>query len=461
MRARRTRRLHILGVALGLVVATTAAGAAESDPTKPAATPGIACDEGSLPETGMQGDIPQSDLDDNAPNERWRKGYTCNTRLVSHIGSGGGYRVERYVDGSGHECAYFDSGTLFPNTVHADGSGVVVADMSNRSKPRIATTLVTPAMLTPHESLRLNQRRGLLVAVAGNPAAYPGVMDVYSVKENCLQPQLLSSTPLGVLGHESAFSPDGRTFYSNSNMAQMTVIGLEDPTSPQLLWNGFDWAPHGASVSTDGNTMFVAGGWDGGRGLVVLDVSDINRRVPDPQIRELSHITWPELAIPQNATPFRSHGHDYVIETDEFGGGSDPVGAARIINVDNLKAPYVVSHLRLQIHNHNTTGTERSAHYCTVPSRIDPTIVACSMLYSGLRVFDIGDVAHPVEAAYANFTQDKFSDYRVGNAYSAPAYDPETNDVWYADANRGLFVTHLTDGSGIKRFAREYGLPGS
>lgn len=49
----------------------------------------------------------------------------------------------------------------------------------------------------------------------------------------------------------------------------------------------------------------------------------------------------------------------------------------------------------------------------------------------------------------------------MGNAYSAPAYDPETNDVWYADANRGLFVTHLTTGSGVRRFAREYVLPGS
>jgi WD40 repeat protein len=331
--------------------------------------------------------------------------------------------------------------------------------MSDRSKPRLATTLVTPAMLTPHESLRLNQRRGLLVAVAGNPAAYPGIVDVYSVAENCLEPKLLSSTPLGVLGHESAFSPDGRTFYSNSNMAQMAVIDLDDPSSPQLIWNGSDWAPHGASVSEDGNTLFVAGGWDGGRGMVTLDVSDINRRLPNPQIRELSRLTWPELAIPQNATPFRSRGHDYVIETDEFGGGVDPVGGARIINVDDLEAPHVVSHLRLDIHNKNTTGTERSAHYCTVPSRVDPAIIACSMLYSGLRVFDVRDVENPREVAYANFTQ--IGDYRVGNAYSAPAYDPQTNDVWYSDANRGLFVTHLTPGSTIKRFAREYTLPGS
>ena len=447
-------KLAIAGLSL-LIPTTSVATADNADPTKPAATPGVACDRGSLPETGMQGDIPQGDLDSG----RWQKGYTCNTRLVSRVGSAGGYRVERYVDKRGHECAFFDSGTLFPNTVHTDGAGVYVVDMADRAKPRVATNLVTPAMLTPHESLRLNQRRGLLVAVAGNPAFYPGLVEVYSVADNCLAPKLVSATPLGILGHESAFSPDGRTFYVNSNAAQMAVLGLDDPASPQLLWSGSGWAPHGASVSNDNNTLFVAGSNATGRGLVILDVSEINHRRPDPQITERSFLTWPELAIPQNATPFRSHGHEYLIETDEFGGGSDPVGGARIINVDDLRKPYVVSHLRLDIHNHNTTGTERSAHYCTVPSRFEPTVVACSMLYSGLRVFDIRDVAHPVEAAYANFTQ--IGDYRVGNAYSAPAYDPDTRDVWYADANRGLLVTHLTDAAGIRSFARRTYLPGS
>lgn len=455
MRACLHLALAVVGAALSLTVANTAVVAQGVDPTRPPATPGIPCDDGSKPETGIQGDISDEDLESG----RWREGYTCNARLVSHIGSAGGYRVERYVDAEGRECAYFDSGTLFPNTIHPDGSGVWVVDMSDRSNPRLSTTLLTPAMLTPHESLRLNQRRGLLVAVMGNPAAQVGVVDVYSVKENCLKPQLLSTTPLGLLGHESAFAPDGRTFYVNSNTAQMAAIGLDDPTTPQLLWTSMDWSPHGASISNDGNTMFVAGRTGNVAGLVILDVSEIQQRVPNAQVREISHLTWPEVAIPQNATPFRSAGHDYVMEVDEFGGGADPVGAARIINVDDLATPYVVSRLRLDIHNKNTTGTERSAHYCTVPSRIDPAIIACSMLYSGLRVFDIRDVDQPREVAYANFTQ--IGDYRIGNAYSAPAYDPESRDIWYSDANRGLLVAHLTKKSSIRKFAPRTFLPGS
>jgi hypothetical protein len=421
-----------------------------------------------MPETGIQGDIPAGDV----TSGRWKKGYTCNARLVSRIGPGGGFRVERYVDHKGRVCAYFDSGTLFPNTIHPDGAGVWVLDMSNPAKPVKTTTLVSAAMLSPHESLRLNQKRGLLVANLGNPATNVGFIDVYSVAEDCRAPTLLSSTPLGMLGHESAFAPDGRTFYVDSTNPMMAAVDLEDPSSPQLLWLSTTWKPHGSSISDDGNTLFMADYGNNGTtaGLTILDVSQINKRVPNPQVTQIGHLTWPEVSLPQNATPFRSRGHSYVIETDEFGGGSDPVGAARIINVDDLRRARLVSHLRLAIHNLNDGS--KTAHYCTVPSRNDPTIIACGMLFSGLRVFDIRDVTRPREVAYANLVGIQNTDayrasggvvdeQRAGSVYSAPAYDPVHNDIWYSDGTRGFFAIHLTPGSGITRFARTYGLTGS
>lgn len=39
-------------------------------------------------------------------------GYTCNARFVGHFGKNGGFRVERYVDESGHECAFYDSSLI-------------------------------------------------------------------------------------------------------------------------------------------------------------------------------------------------------------------------------------------------------------------------------------------------------------------------------------------------------------
>lgn len=468
MRPRPSRLMvtSVLLLLLGPVAALAASGPAPSA----AAAPGIACDEGSLPETGVQGDIPASDVSSG----RVDLGYTCNARMVSRSGPGGGFRVERYVDASGNVCAYFDSGPLFPGTVHPEGSGVWVMDMADPAKPELTTTLATPAMLSPHESLRLNQKRGLLVAALGNPARNAGLVEVYSVAEDCRAPRLLASTPLGVLGHESAFAPDGNTFYvlSGGSIPTIAALDLTTPTAPSLVWLSTDWNPHGASISDDGNTMFMADFGKGGSpaGLAILDVSQVQARKADPQVTQISHLTWPEVSLPQNATPFRSKGHQYVIETDEFGGGSGPVGAARIINVDDLERPFVVSRLRLAVHDQNDSN--KTAHYCTVPSRLDPHIIACGMLFSGLRVFDIRDVAKPREIAYANFTNVQnttiyqasggaIDKQNAGSVYSAPAYDPVNNDIWYTDGTRGLFVVHLTEATGIKRFAREYALPGS
>ena len=41
-----------------------------------------------------------------------------------------------------------------------DGFGVVVVDMTDPKKPRKTTTLTTPAMLSPHESLLVHQAAG-------------------------------------------------------------------------------------------------------------------------------------------------------------------------------------------------------------------------------------------------------------------------------------------------------------
>ena len=69
--------------------------------------------------------------------------------------------------------------------------------MSDPANPKQTASLVTPAMQTPHESLLLNERRGLLAAVTGNPAFYPGIVDVYDLNEDCRTPALQSSLPVG------------------------------------------------------------------------------------------------------------------------------------------------------------------------------------------------------------------------------------------------------------------------
>jgi hypothetical protein len=448
-------------------------------PTKPYSgpTPGIACDKGSRPEK-VQGKAPKADFDSG----RAEKGYFCNARQLAHFGTSGGYRVERYVDKAGNECAYWDSTLLWPHNMPEQGTGgpgVYVMDMSDPAKPVHTDTLRTPAMQSPHESLRLNTKRGLLVAVMGYPTWHPGFVDVFDVTQDCRHPVLESSTPMGILGHESGFAPDGKTFYVAGLYAHtLTAVDLTEPKAPVLLWATGDYQPHGVSVSNDGRRLYIAEAAfdDSGEdfsGLTILDVSEVQQRVPNPTVPIVSRLTWPQVSTPQNATPFTVKRHQYLLETDEFGSGAN-IGAARIIDIQNEKKPFVVSNLRLAVNKGDQTadpGDDQpfqgyQGHYCSLPSRVDPYVIACSFIMSGLRVFDIRDLARPREIAYFNKPlipgEHSIYPFKAGAfAMSAPAYDEETGDIWYTDGNSGFYVIRLTDGTGITSFAERVVNPGN
>lgn len=437
-------------------------------------TPGIPCDGGSMPEQ-VQGKAPKADYDSG----RAEKGYYCNAREVSHFGKFGGYRVERYVDKHEHECAFFDSTLLWPNNVPdqgTEGPGVYVMDVTDPAHPVHTDTLRTPAMQSPHESVRLNSKRGLLVADMGYPTWNPGFVDVFDVRKDCTHPTLQSSTPMGVLGHEGGFSPDGKTFYVASLYAHtLSAVDLSNPQAPVLLWTTLDYQPHGVSVSNDGKRLYIAeAGFNDGdfHGLTILDTTQIQKRVVNPTVPLVSRFTWPQVSTPQNATPFTRDGHQYLLETDEFGSDAN-IGAARIINIDDEKNPYVVSDLRLAVNEGGQTedpGDDQpfqgyQGHYCSLPSRVDPNIVACSFIMSGLRVFDISDVANPREVAYFNkplMPGTGTIPTKAGAfAMSAPAYDQDTHDIWYTDGNTGFYVVRLTSATGVDKFASQIVTPGN
>src|SRR5688572_26895228 len=174
-------------ILLSLALAGCGGGGSDDDliPSGITATPSAVCGPGSRPETtSMQGRVPLSDY----ANGRAAQGYTCNTVLIGSYGvptptgTTGGFKVERYTDAAGHDCAYYDTTLLFPtNNVFNFDAGVNVLDMSNPAQPALSARLLTPAMLSPHESVVVSPA-GVLAAVTGNPAFYPGVVDVYDLE---------------------------------------------------------------------------------------------------------------------------------------------------------------------------------------------------------------------------------------------------------------------------------------
>lgn len=478
---RRLGAVLFTAVLLATVTLVTSNDSARSSIAGPLAVPVAQCGPGSLPETSTQGRVPKSDY----ASGRAAQGYRCNTAQVSHQGSSGGFKTIRYTDSAGRTCAYYDSTLTLPrdvvsNTLSGDGLGTVVLDMTDPARPKKTANLTSLGMLSPHESLLLNEKRGLLVGVMGTFATAPGILDVYDVKSDCRKPKLLSSTPAGLLGHESGFAPDGMTFYVSSAFLSFVAVDLTDPRAPRPIFSEFGVMYHGMRVSDDGNTLYAASlGQPGptgitGSGLTIVDVSQIQARAKTPKVKILSKLTWRDVSIPQVAEPFTSKGHKYVLEIDEFvdlvsfKGLVDlkraPVGAARIINVDNPRKPWVVSDIRLKVHEADQRGTDQSkdpgasfvaqgyaGHYCSMPTRKNPKIAGCSMILSGLRLFDISDVTNPREVGYFNKPAPKNTKITVlpaigAYAMSQPAWDVENNSVWYTDANSGFYAVRLTNG---------------
>jgi len=438
-------------------------------------TPKAVCGPGSRPELGMQGRVSRAEHESG----RAAEGYTCNTQMVSNYvppgvitgtatGTIGGFKVERYTDAAGHDCAYYDTTLLYPTNLVDAEAGVSVLDMSDPAKPVRTAQLLSPAMLSPHESVVVSQQAGVLAAVTGNPGFYPGVVDVYDLKADCRNPQLRSSTPFGFLGHESGLSPDGKTFYSaNPGTPTLTALDISNPLIAIPLWTG-SYYSHGLTIGADGNRAYVAAGND--RGLVILDTSELQSRKANPQVREIGSVTWPTMTIPQNAIPFTRNGKPYVLEIDEYStGGSGGsvgfngavVGAGRIIDISDETKPKVVSDLRLEVHqpeNRELIANDPGAmlpvqgyagHYCNIPTRVNPDIAACSMIASGLRIFDIRDPSKPREIAYfvAPAKPRLTPVFEASNwAMSSPSFVPERKEIWYSDGYSGFYVIRVTNG---------------
>ena len=431
--------------------------------TAPPATPRAECGPGSQPETGMQGRVPP-----DAPAD----GFRCNTMQLSREGTAGGYKVERYVDRTGRECAYYDTTLLFPTnagpaTLSLQQTGTAVLDMSDPARPVRTATLATPAFQSPHESVLVNQRRGLIAAVFGNPTIGPGQVDIFDISSDCRNPVLQSSLPVGVLGHESGWSPDGRTFYATTlGRGTITAVDVSDPKVPRTLWVG-NIPSHGLTLNDDGTRAYLAAS----NGLVILDTSEIQARRPNPQVREVSRLTWPEVTIPQVALPVTIGGKPMLVEIDEFSANANGattshgirVGAGRIIDISDERAPKVISNIRLAVHQPENREAIRSdpgtfspvqgyaGHYCGVPREVEPGIVACSMIASGLRVFDIRDPYDPREIAYfvapptgmgGNPAAFEKSNY----AMSRPSFAPDRGEIWYSDGNSGFYAVRVTNG---------------
>jgi hypothetical protein len=422
--------------------------------------PRASCSAGDHPETALQGQVPA------ALRASGFKGFNCNLELVAQSkGEGASWMHAFFTDRDERRCSFYDTASPVDGTANRIHLGTVVVDTTDPRYPTPTGFLTTTSMLDPWESLRVHTGRQLLLAENGTNAAGGPQLDVYDISRDCRFPQLLSSVATGTVangdasalpageilkGHEGNVSPDGMTWYSGDRGTpkKYTATDISDTRHPKLIttWTlpqifPANWTvtTHGLALSEDGNRAYVSNAAVPSvssvsstlapvDGVLILDVSQVQARVPNPQIKEVGHFFWRDGAQSQMYIPIMIKGKRYLVGVDENGAGGGNATAnvqaactaglptfamARIIDLEDETHPKLASRLLLEIHdpaNCNAvlpdivglSGFTYGSHYCSVDNKLDATTLTCAYFNSGVRVFDIRDPKQPREIAYFN-----------------------------------------------------------
>jgi hypothetical protein len=437
--------------------------------TAPYNVPKATCGPGDHPETALQGQVPA------ALRASGFHGFNCNLELIGQSrGEGANWQSADFTDNAGHHCGYHGTASPSRSLPGRQHLGVPVIDLTNPTNPMPTGYLQTTSMLDPWESLKVNERRQLLGADNGANGAGGPEVDIYDLSSDCRNPQLLASLPVGtgtdgsgivhpIIGHEGSWAPDGLTYYGGdlrTNGGQYYAVDTADPTHPKLITA---WTPgfanvHGLSISNDGtrgyfvslkssNPAFLNDPTQpASNGLLIYDLSDIQSRKANPQVRLISTLFWKDGATAQHTIPIKIRGKPYLIFVDEAGSGGNSAAGwqaacaagmpawpmARIIDISDETNPKIISRLALEIHDPANCAAvipdlaglgsfTYGSHYCSVDDRDKATTLACGYFNSGIRVFDIRNPEHPSEIAYYN---------PAGTTTPSPGSNHATNGQW-------------------------------
>ena len=435
---------------LGLLLSASIASAqAISSDGFPASIPKAICGPTDHTESGLQGETSQQERFSGDSETA----YNCNLQLMGEEPQDA-YQGAYSQDGPAYYdvCAYYgtDNG---PTT----GQGIKVIDASDPAHPVVTANLTdTPAALAPHETVHTNANTRILVAGQTGGQNFA----VYDISD-CRHPALKSNLTLpGSNGHMGNFAPDGKTFYLSQNPCcsgfggPLYIIDTSDPANAKELptWNfGGNGRPHSLNVNPQGFAPGLAEGtraymnqgrsWpfaDAQDGLVITDVSDYQSRLPNPQIRIISTLFYPDQGTGESMIPVKINGHPYIVSVDEAGAASasdgwpgactrgfGAFGYPQIIDVADETNPKIIAKLRMQVDDPANCAallaetppdvpgtapgtnlpaisgtTNYSVETCVADNPDDTKMLACGAQNAGLRVFDVSNPTQPKEIAY-------------------------------------------------------------
>ena len=393
----------------------------------------------------------------------------------------------------GH-CAY--ASMRDPSNLALASTGTAVVDMRVPSNPlwthdMPGRTLRTLAMQRAYSALEIQQSTMIAAFKDFGPNGN-NWFDIYDVSGNCLAPAPLAvntdpaqtrkfTTSGG--NHDGWLTPDAKTYYGipfggvrilsgpagapvlNPARIDMHVLDMSDPRNPQHLlnWNRLElpqevWPRvlattnfHDISSNDDGTRVYLAlyGGNNslGGNnnnpipeqnqkcsnGLLVLDSSEVQKRLPNPKLKYVSFFSWcddqttdPDFGdgstASSHATEYVIHenGTEYILSTDESGAGLDGEWNmhirqrtfSRLIDISDELAPRLVSTFKPDVNDPDNVALVTSPdpvngminggmlHYIGFDDRYKMRLVFYAGANQGIRVVDFRDPQHPKEIAY-------------------------------------------------------------
>ena len=298
----------------------------------------------------------------------------------------------------------------------------------------------------------------------------------------------------------------------NANRVDVHVTSLDDPKNPKLLlsWNRSmlpdevkndeNWRImaatniHDVSTNPDGTRVYLAVYGGGGQvagnlptattpfwreqtcanGLLIMDSSDIVKRIPNPQLKYVSFLSWcdqqpnPEFeqggytrmtsTSAAHATEWVRHinGKEYVVSTDESYAltTSDTNGLpsqcrqqsfGRMIDISDEKHPKIVGTYEQDANKVSVCptlvaegGNIPMVHYLNFDDRNNMRLAIYASASGGIRVADWTDPTSPKEIAY--YVARRNTPNRMDFTRPDPRYDHE-NCLFYTGWNQGGLVS--------------------
>lgn len=320
-----------------------------------------------------------------------------------------------------------------------------------------------------------------------------------------------------VTGGTSPTDKNWANYTINANRVDLHVTSLDDPKNPKLLtsWNRSmlpddvkndeNWRImaatniHDVSSNPDGTRIYLSVYGGGGQvagnipnanttfwndqtcsnGLLILDSSDIVKRVPNPQLKYVSYLSWcdqqPDPEFEQggytrmtstaatHATEWVRHvnGKEYIVSTDESYALSTSntnglpnqcrqQSFGRMIDISDEKHPTIVGTFEQDANKKSVCptlvaegGNIPMIHYLNFDDRNNMRVAVYAAASGGIRFVDWTDPTSPKEIAY--YVKERHTPNVMDFTRPDPRYDAD-NCMYYTGWNQGGLVSvELTD----------------